>query len=79
MGVLKPLVAILKGHCIASQMKAALAIGCICEHNLGAQLCADKEKAPSALCRLFQVCSIKKENNISEIKNQKSFKISFIS
>jgi len=38
-------------------MKAALAIGCICEHNLGAQLCADKEKAPSALCRLFQIWS----------------------
>jgi len=57
MGVLKPLVAILKGHCIASQMKAALAIGCICEHNLNAQLLADTEKAPQALCRLFQIWS----------------------
>ena len=53
-GVLTPLVEILRGHSIASQTKAALAIGCITDKNLEAQEEAERQGAPEALCRLFQ-------------------------
>lgn len=56
-GVLTPLVEILRGHSIASQTKAALAIGCITDKNLEAQEEAERQGAPEALCRLFQIWS----------------------
>jgi len=52
---LKPLVAILRGHCIGAQMKAALAVDSIAECNYESQKRAAFEGAPDALCRLFQV------------------------
>jgi len=55
LGVLHPLVAILRGHCIPAQMKAALAIDALTQDNHHAQIEAAEERAPDGLCRLFQV------------------------
>ena len=54
-GVLPALVAILRGHCISAQMKAALAVDCVTSGNPHSQQQAALDGASDALCRLFQV------------------------
>ncbi|XP_076804919.1 ankyrin and armadillo repeat-containing protein-like isoform X2 [Clavelina lepadiformis] len=56
-GVLPALVAILRGHCISAQMKAALAVDCVTSGNAHSQQQASLDGASDALCRLFQIWS----------------------